>query len=109
MKPQPQYYRTDLSHRCATLSVTENTGLADPCYVIPDHHWSEFLGTMYAAGGTSNSDDAVFVFKGVPFHCWRTGGDGMFKGVAVDTGTLCKFPLNMAQAKFDLQLLPLDD
>ena len=104
---KPKFYKTESKHVCPTLRVEGNTGIADPCYIIPDNRWSSFLFALYDAGGNVDKR-TVFVFGGVPFRVKRTDGDGVFQGVAVDTAMLAEFPLEAALKAFGFEMKPWD-
>lgn len=106
---KPKFYKTDARHACPTLRVEGKTGIADPCYIIPNPKWGEFLKSYYAALGPDGNrprSRAVFIFCGVPFRVKDTGGDGMFQNVAVDSGKIAEFPIDEALEKFSFEMIP---
>lgn len=104
-----KFYFTSMQDRVPTLRVEGKVGIADPCNIVPDKLWREFLQTYYAncdhPENANLSDRAVFIFHGVPFRCERTDGDGMWMGVAVDTATLAEFPVEQAKAVFGFEMI----
>lgn len=93
------FYKTSPSHVCATIRVTGDKCIADPCYIIPAEKWNKFCEIFIPA-----KDGDVIEFEGVRFKLKLTGGDGVYKGVAVDTATLAYFSLSDAQKAFNLKL-----
>lgn len=58
----------------------------DPCHVIPDHLWSEYC----YVSGLATFTWQPFTFYGITFERKRTGGDGVFYGVDVDSGEIAR-------------------
>lgn len=71
--------------------------IGDPCYVIPDGEWDEFVGAMYE--GRRMHPLTEFEFKGNRVWCHSTAsGDGDYDGsdgnsYPVDSGTLGAIPV----------------
>lgn len=99
--------KTSRRDRVPTLAKIGNLGIADPCYVVPDELWSDFIAICMEREKANDGERAVFVFSGVPFRTIRTHGDGVFgAGVAVDSGTLAEFPFDLAQEVFKFETFP---
>jgi len=96
--------KTSRRDRVPTLAKLGNLGIADPCYVVPDELWSDFVAVCMQQEKANDGERAVFVFEGVPFRTVRTHGDGVYgPGVAVDSGTLAEFPFDLAKEVFQFE------
>lgn len=110
------YYTTPAAN-CATLVEDGGTAIADPCYLVPDSEWSGFLDAYYKARGPSEpyylkptADRRVsMVWKDVELKLTDTDGDGIFFGVAVDSGMLASFDFEAAKSAFGLSLTRCDE
>jgi hypothetical protein len=101
---EPELLKTSRRDICPTLAKIGNLGIADPCYVVPDAKWSDFISVCIQHEKANDGDRAVFVFEGVPFRTIRTHGDGVYgPGVAVDSGTLAEFPFDLAKEVFQFE------
>jgi hypothetical protein len=89
-------YRTP-GAACPTVCVIGEEAYADPVNVL---HGKDMESMPEASldGWTS------FQIDSLPLQVRRTGGDGLFLGVAVDTGLLVKFPFQQGAQKLQIQL-----
>lgn len=75
-------------------------GIADPCNVIPNNLWSDFLDKC----GFNLSLGDIGKYEGLKFECLHLGDDGCYFGVPVDAGIVTKFDFLKVKNKFKLEL-----
>src|SRR5208283_3400024 len=81
----------------AARQVTQALGLyADPVNVLPEAHQPEVP--------LCGREWTKMTIAGVPVEVRSTGGDGLFMGVAVDTGQMMRFNLEAGRRAFHFPL-----
>ena len=81
---------------CPVVCVVNGIAHADPVNVLPEH-----LRTEIPLCGQEWKRLTV---AGVPVEVRATGGDGLFMGVAVDTGQMMRFNWDEGQSAFNIPL-----
>jgi len=73
-------------------SYDDGTALADPFHVFRPDIYDEFLAAIEKVPKTVGEWIPI-QFRGVDLQLYRTGADGMYFGVPIDTGLIVKFAL----------------
>jgi hypothetical protein len=81
---------------CPTVCVVGETAYADPVNVLPEAHQPEVP--------LCGREWTKMTIAGVPVEVRSTGGDGLFMGVAVDTGQMMRFNLEVWRRAFHFPL-----
>ena len=77
---------------CPAVCLVGDTAYADPVNVLPEAHQPEVP--------LCGREWTKMTIAGVPVEVRSTGGDGLFMGVAVDTGQMMRFNLEAGRRAF---------
>jgi hypothetical protein len=78
------------------VCLVGDTAYADPVNVLPEAHQPEVP--------LCGREWTKMTIAGVPVEVRSTGGDGLFMGVAVDTGQMMRFNLEEGRRAFHFSL-----
>lgn len=81
---------------CPVVCVVDGIAHADPVNVLPEH----FRATMPLC----DKEWTRLTVAGIPVEVRATGGDGLFMGIAVDTGQMMRFNWEAGRSVFDIPL-----
>ncbi|ODU24101.1 MAG: hypothetical protein ABS95_02285 [Verrucomicrobia bacterium SCN 57-15] len=81
---------------CPVVCVVNGMAHADPVNVLPDHLRAEIP--------LCGEEWTKLTIAGIPVEVRATGGDGLFMGVAVDTGQMMRFNWEQGRSAFDVAL-----
>lgn len=95
LPPNSLLFRTGGS-ACPVVCVVGGIAHADPLNVLPEH----LLTTIPLCG----KDWTKVTIAGTPVEVRATGGDGLFMGVAVDTGQMMRFDWAQGRRAFNIPL-----
>ncbi len=93
--PYALLFRTR-SSACAVVCVINGIAYADPVNVLPE----QLRATIPLCG----TDWTSLTIAGMSVEVRATGGDGLFMGVAVDTGQMMRFNWERGQSAFDVSV-----
>lgn len=81
---------------CPVVCVVNGIAHADPVNVLPEH--------LRATMPLCDKEWTRLTVAGIPVEVRATGGDGLFMGVAVDTGQMMRFNWEAGRSVFDIPL-----
>lgn len=93
--PHALLFRTG-SSACPVVCVVNGVAHADPVNVLPE----QLRATIPLCG----NDWTPLTIAGVPVEVRATGGDGLFLGVAVDTGQMMRFNWEPGRSAFGIRV-----